>query len=113
MEILIYLQTDEKWSSSVESVENRLPEDKNYTLYFICMPSIKEIEINLSNTNDTDSINAEIAADGDNVLVTWWERANATSNQPVLRISTDNGQTFGPLIQLSTNGTIGSSNDTE
>ena len=68
-------------------------------------------KINLSNTNDTDSINAEIAAvEGDNVIVTWWERANATSNQPVLRISADNGQTFGPLLQLSTNGTIGGGN---
>jgi hypothetical protein len=65
-------------------------------------------KINLSNTSDTDSINAEIAAEGDNVIVTWWERTNATSNQPVLRISTDNGQTFSPLVQLAINGTISS-----
>lgn len=37
-------------------------------------------KINLSNTTDIDSINTEVAAEGDNVLVTWWERANATSN---------------------------------
>ena len=36
-------------------------------------------KINLSNTNDTDSINAEVATERDNVIVTWWERANATS----------------------------------
>ena len=36
-------------------------------------------KINLSNTNDTDSINAEIATEEDNVIVTWWEH-NATSN---------------------------------
>jgi len=35
--------------------------------------------IKLSNTTDTDSINTEVA-EGDNVLVTWRERANAASN---------------------------------
>jgi hypothetical protein len=71
-------------------------------------------KINLSNTNDTDSINAEIAAVGDNnVIVTWWERANATSNEPVMRMSNDNGQTFGPLLKLATNGTIDSISDGE
>ncbi|MGH9986091.1 MAG: hypothetical protein ACRD8W_19285 [Nitrososphaeraceae archaeon] len=70
-----------------------------------------EDKINLSNSNDTDSINAEIAAaEGDNVIVKWWDRANETSNQPVLRISTDSGQTFDPLLQLSTNETIGGDN---
>src|SRR5215204_2063582 len=63
-------------------------------------------KINLSRTTDTDSIDAEIAADGSNVAVTWWER-NQTANEPVVRISTDNGQTFGPLLKLATNGTIG------
>jgi hypothetical protein len=67
-------------------------------------------KINLSNTNDTDPINAKIAAEGDNVIVTWWERVNATSNQPVLRISTDNGQTLCPLMRL---GTIVGSSDNE
>jgi hypothetical protein len=37
-----------------------------------------------------DSVNAEIAADGDEVVVTWWER-NQTSDEPVLRASVDNG----------------------
>lgn len=31
-------------------------------------------KINLSNTTDADSINAEIAADGANVVITWRER---------------------------------------
>jgi hypothetical protein len=48
----------------------------------------------------------EIAADGDNVIVTWWER-NQTSEEPVARISTDNGATFELLLVLTTNGTIG------
>lgn len=63
-------------------------------------------KINLSNTTDADSDDAEIAASGNNVYVTWWER-NETSDQPVLRISNDNGKTFGPLMMLATNGTIG------
>ena len=63
-------------------------------------------EINLSNTTTTDSQDAEIGADGSNVVVTWWER-NQTSDEPAAKISTDNGQTFGPILKLGTNGTIG------
>lgn len=64
-------------------------------------------KLNLSNSTGIDSINSEIITSGDNVLVTWWEKANATSNVPVLRVSTDDGATFGPLLMLGTNGTIG------
>jgi hypothetical protein len=64
-------------------------------------------KINLSNINDTDSINAEIATEGDNVILTWWERVNATSNESVLRVSTDNGKTFGPVLSLGANSTLG------
>ena len=63
-------------------------------------------KINLSNTTTTDSQDAEIAADGSNVVVTWWE-GNQTSDEPAARVSTDNGQTFGPVLMLATNGTIG------
>jgi hypothetical protein len=65
-------------------------------------------KINLSNSTDAESQDVEIAADGDNVIITWWER-NATSEEPVVRMSTDNGATFGPLLKLATNGTIGGS----
>jgi hypothetical protein len=65
-------------------------------------------KINLSNSTNADSVDAMIDASGNRVVVTWWER-NATSNEPVLRISTDNGQTFGPIVKISTNGSIGSS----
>jgi hypothetical protein len=65
-------------------------------------------KINLSNSTKADSQDAQIDASGDRVFVSWWER-NATSNQPVLKISTDNGKTFGSILNLSTNGTIGSS----
>ena len=84
-------------------------------------------KINLSNSTDSDSIDAELETVGDNVVVvTWWEwrnQTNATGSQlptttmmairgggeaePVARISTDSGQTFGPILKLATNGTIG------
>jgi hypothetical protein len=65
-------------------------------------------KINLSNTTKSESQDAHIDASGDRVFVTWWER-NATSEEPLLRTSTDMGATFGPIMKLSTNGTIGSS----
>ena len=55
---------------------------------------------NLSNSPNSDSQDAQIAAAGNNVYVSWWEH-NATSNQPVLRVSNDNGKTFGEKITLS------------
>jgi hypothetical protein len=62
-------------------------------------------KINLSNSTDAESQDVEIAADGDNVTVTWWER-NQTAEEPVVRISTDNGETFASLLRLAANGTI-------
>lgn len=63
-------------------------------------------KINLSNSPDAESQDVQIAADGDNVVVTWWER-NATSDEPVARVSVDNGEIFGPILKLAANGTIG------
>jgi hypothetical protein len=63
-------------------------------------------KINLSNTTDADSWRVEIAGEGEAVVVSWWE-TNQTSDIPVARISTDAGETFGPIMVLSTNGTIG------
>jgi hypothetical protein len=65
-------------------------------------------KINLSNSTKSESQDAQIAASGDRVFITWWERANATSNEPIARISNDNGKTFGPVLKLSANGTISS-----
>jgi peroxiredoxin len=62
-------------------------------------------KINLSNSTGEDSQDVEIAAEDDNVVISWWER-NATSNEPVVRISDDNGATFGPLLRLATNGSL-------
>jgi hypothetical protein len=63
-------------------------------------------KINPSNSTDAESQDVQIAADNDNVIVTWWER-NATSNEPVVTFSTDNGTTFAPVMKLAANGTIG------
>jgi hypothetical protein len=57
-------------------------------------------KMNLSNSPNSDSQDVQIAADGNNVYVTWWER-NQTANEPVLRISNDNGKTFGEIMMLS------------
>jgi hypothetical protein len=63
-------------------------------------------KINLSNSPKTDSSDANIAASGNKVYITWWER-NSTSEEPVARISNNAGHTFGPLLYLSQNGIIG------
>jgi hypothetical protein len=33
------------------------------------------------------------------VGITWWER-NQTAKEPAVRVSSDNGQTFGPILKL-------------
>ena len=64
-------------------------------------------KINLSNSSDTESQNAEMVAAGNNVFVSWWETSPETgSSESVLRVSNDAGQTFGPRIMLGVNGTI-------
>ena len=69
-------------------------------------------KMNLSNTADANSSRVEIAGERANVVVTWWE-SNQTSDIPVARISTDGGQTFGPLLRLAANGTISNGSSTE
>lgn len=66
-------------------------------------------KINLSNSPTSNSSRVEISSDADNVVVTWWE-ANQTADTPVMRISNDNGDTFGPVLTLAVNGTIGATN---
>jgi hypothetical protein len=48
-----------------------------------------------------------LQGEGDAVVVRWWE-TNQTSDIPVARISNDAGATFGPMIMLTANGTVGS-----
>ena len=57
-------------------------------------------KMNLSNSSTSQSQDAQIAASDNNVYISWWER-NATSNEPVLRVSNDSGKTFGQEIILS------------
>jgi hypothetical protein len=61
----------------------------------------------LSNSTDADSGRVEIAGEGENVVVSWWE-TNQTSDIPVARVSNDGGATFGPMVMLAANGTLGS-----
>lgn len=63
-------------------------------------------KIILSNTTNAHSDRIEISADGKNVIVTWWEMGE-TGESPVARVSNDFGKTFGPLLELGMNGTIG------
>jgi hypothetical protein len=64
-------------------------------------------KINLSNSSDTESQNAEMVAAGNNVFVSWWETSPETgSSESVFRASNDAGRTFGPMIMLGVNGTI-------
>ncbi len=65
-------------------------------------------KINLSNSTNSDSWKAEIDSDADSVVVSWWE-TNQTSDVPVMRVSNDSGETFGPVLNLASNGTISSS----
>ena len=67
-------------------------------------------KINLSNSPEADSWRVEIAAEGADVIVSWWE-TNQTSDTPVARMSTDGGQTFGPMLRLAANGTITSADE--
>jgi hypothetical protein len=69
-------------------------------------------KINLSNTSNSDSSNVEIESDADSIVVSWWE-TNQTNTTPVMRVSNDNGATFGPVLRLAPNGTIGDSEDEE
>ena len=43
---------------------------------------------------------------------TWWEIGQERISQPVMRVSNDNGQTFGPVAMLSANGTISTTANT-
>jgi hypothetical protein len=61
-------------------------------------------KMNLSNSPKSESQDVQIAAAGNNVYVTWWER-NQTMNEPVIKVSNDNGKTFGEKIMLSNNAT--------
>ncbi len=57
-------------------------------------------DINLSESQGISSTRAQIEVSGNNVFVTWWEISNH-KDIPMMRISHDNGQTFGEAIVLT------------
>jgi hypothetical protein len=64
-------------------------------------------KINLSNSPGVASTDAQIAAEGKNVYVIWWEKiGNGLVTGPFFRASNDSGHAFGEKIILS-NGTSG------
>jgi len=63
--------------------------------------------INLSNTPDQKSDKAWLTAEGNNAYVIWWETHKDGTQEPVIKVSNNGGQSFGPMLKLSTNGTIG------
>jgi len=62
-------------------------------------------DINLSESVGIVSDRTEIEASGDNVYVTWWDKGTDGSDTPLMRISGDNGQTFGDIMVLTANST--------
>ncbi|MPZ08088.1 MAG: hypothetical protein GEU26_17010 [Nitrososphaeraceae archaeon] len=65
-------------------------------------------KVNLSNSSGSNSTDFDVQATIDNVIVSWWE-TNQTSTEPVIVFSGDRGATFGPIMRLASNGTIGGS----
>ena len=63
-------------------------------------------KIILSNTTDAKLQDIQVAAGAENVAVIWRQQINATSDEPVARISADNGHTFESVANLASNGTI-------
>jgi len=62
-------------------------------------------KVNLSNSSGSNSTDFDVEATIDNVIVSWWE-TNQTSAEPVIVFSGDRGATFGPILDLTSNGTI-------
>jgi hypothetical protein len=56
--------------------------------------------INLSNSTNGTSVDADVAADGNNVYVTYWDNRTGIV-RAYFRASTDGGQTFGPEVALT------------
>ena len=63
-------------------------------------------KINLSNSSNLNSTDFDMQATENNVIVSWWE-TNSTSAAPVIIFSNDHGTTFGSVLRLTANGTIG------
>ena len=64
-----------------------------------------EPPIDLSN-NTGDSFNQQMVVSGNNVYVVWTDRSNGGDGDIFFRVSNDNGETFEPSIDLSSNNGI-------
>jgi len=62
-------------------------------------------DINLSQSPGTKSDRIQIEAMDGKVYATWWDKKMDGSDQPLMRISDNGGQTFGEKIILSANAT--------
>jgi hypothetical protein len=62
--------------------------------------------MHLNNATDAKLQDIQVAAGAENVVVIWRQQINATSDEPVARISTDNGRTFESVTNLASNGII-------
>ena len=61
---------------------------------------------------DKEATSHDDCFDAFRLSLRWWE-TNATDDTPVMRMSTDNGATFGPVLTLATNGTLGEASEGE
>jgi hypothetical protein len=50
---------------------------------------------------------APVVISGDNVYIAWWSNKTGNNDEGMFRASTDGGQTFGPILKLDSNSTIG------
>ena len=77
----------------------------------VMLQTVNAEDVNLENPHDVKhEAKAPMATSGDNVYIVWW--SNKTGNDEIMfRASTDNGKTFGPILKLATNGTIGTSTE--
>ncbi|HEY9387043.1 MAG TPA: hypothetical protein VIP70_08375 [Nitrososphaeraceae archaeon] len=57
---------------------------------------------NLSNSSETESTDVSLKAEGKNVYVSWWENYQNGTNKPAIRVSNDNGESFGEKVFLGT-----------
>ena len=62
--------------------------------------------MNLNNSTDAKLKDIQIASGAENVVVIWRQQINATSDEPVARISAYNDHTFESVANLASNGTI-------
>jgi hypothetical protein len=62
-------------------------------------------KINLSNSTNGISVEADVAASGNNVYVTYGDNKTGIANA-IIRTSNDNGNTFGPEVILTDNSNL-------